>query len=183
MRPDLFAPRGLLAVGLVGLSMLPATAQDLAGSYEVMGTVTAQVGDTVLDLVVPYDRERQAANALAMPIMGTWTSLNLVGYSVDPDGRPGVPMVQVTLLVKGEGAEVQSVELFDDQGMDAPMIMDGDFGAISLESYSYEGEQLNTVVTGQMVRVRGYSAGEPVADGADPVAARVMVETRIEAKG
>lgn len=170
--------RIMLAAAMMAL-VLPAGAQTLSDRYEARGTVAAEIGGETLELVVPFDLENKNAFALVTAIMGTSTSVNVVGMSVGETGKPAPPMVQATFLTSGTGTSVVSVELFDEGGMDAPAIMSDEFGSVTLDRFSFDGKTLEAEVSGQMQRVAGYAQGNPAADGAPPVPARIVISTEV----
>jgi len=162
-----------LAPALVLALALPAGAGELSDRYEAIGTMTVTLGDETLDLVIPYDRQKDSAYAEQKMIMGSFLTLNAVGQSVGPDGAPGRPMVQVTLQKQGGSMALLSAELFDDQGYDAPMVMGPDGGAGELVAFSFENDNLDARVEGAFLRLTGYMSEPKPAEGATPVEATI----------
>lgn len=156
-----------LAFALGGAGM--AAAQELAPRYEAMGEMHVEMGGEVLDLVIPYDREKDRPYAEQKKIMGSFLTINSVGRGVREDGTPGNPMVQVTLQEQSGALRLLSAELFDEQGFDAPMAMGADGGEGRLEEATLEGGRLEAVVVGEFLRLTGYAKGTPApAEGAQP---------------
>jgi len=151
----------------------PAFAADLADRYTAMGTMTVQLGDKTLDMVIPFDTEKQRGYAEQKMIMGSYLTVNAVGRVVQPDGTPGSPMVQITLQKSTGDMRFLSAEVFDDQGFDAPMAMGADGGDGTLTAFSMEGNTASGVIEGEFLRLTGYSSDPKVAEGATPVPARI----------
>lgn len=112
-----------------------------------MGTMTAQIGGDTLDLVIPYDTEKERGSAGQKMIMGQFLTINVLG--------------------------LLSAELFDDQGYDAPLAMGADGGTGELSEFTMEGDTASGVVTGEVLRLTGYTSGPKVAVGAAPVPVRI----------
>ena len=162
-----------LAPALVLALALPAAAAELSDRYEAIGTMTVTLGDDTLDFVIPYDREKDSAYAEQKLIMGAFLTLNSVGQTVGDDGKPGRPMVQVTLQKQGDALKLLSAEMFDHQGYDAPMVMGADGGTGDLVEVSFENDRLEARVEGSFLRLTGYMSEPRPADGADPVPATI----------
>lgn len=162
-----------LAPALAVVLALPAGAAELSDRYEAIGNMTVTLGDETLELVIPYDREKDSAFAEQKMIMGSFLTLNSVGQMVGSDGEPGRPMVQVTLQEQGTTMALISAEVFDDQGYDAPMVMGPDGGKGALIGYSFENDRLEARVEGDFLRLTGYMSEPKQAEGAEPVAATI----------
>lgn len=161
----------IAAASLLALaSALPLSAGELSDRYEAMGTMTAQIGGDTLDLVIPYDREKDRAYAEQKMIMGSFLTVNTLGRTVDDSGKPASPMLQVTLQKQMGRMALLSAELFDEQGYDAPMAMGADGGQGSLTAYELtDDNRLTATVEGDFLRLTGYTSEPRVADGAEPV--------------
>ena len=151
----------------------PLAAADLADRYTAMGTMTAQIGGETLDLVIPYDTEKERGSAEQKMIMGQFLTINVLGMAVDENGEPGRPMLQVTLQKRMGDMGLLSAELFDDQGYDAPLAMGADGGTGELSEFTMEGDTASGVVTGEFLRLTGYTSEPKVAEGAAPVPVRI----------
>ncbi|GGO50492.1 hypothetical protein SAMN05444398_101995 [Roseovarius pacificus] len=151
----------------------PLSAADLADRYIAMGTMTAQIGGDTLDLVIPYDTEKERGSAGQKMIMGQFLTINVLGMAVDEDGEPDRPMLQVTLQKHMGDMRLLSAELFDDRGYDAPLAMGADGGTGELSEFTMEGDTGSGVVTGEVLRLTGYTSGPNVAEGAAPVPVRI----------
>jgi len=163
-------PRTALFASAITLITNPVFASDLDSRYDAIGEMTVTLGTDTLTLVVPYDREKDTAYADQKMIMNSFLTLNTVARAVGADGKPGRPMVQITLQQRMGRMDLISAELFDDQGFDAPMTFGVDGGDGELVEYSFENNRLEAAVTGDFIRLEGYSTGQPkVADGASPV--------------
>lgn len=157
-------------------AMILATASgaaDLDDRYAVIGTMTAEVGDTTLELVIVRDTEKGNASAQQRKIMGKYLSLNFYAATVGDNGRPGSPAVQVTLMDQTGRMTLLSAELFDEQGYEAPMAMGADGGTAKLTSYSFEDGRLEGRVEGEFLRLQDYMSEPKPADGAQPVPVRL----------
>lgn len=147
----------------------PLQAADLMDRFEAIGTMTATIGDVGYDMVIAYDREKDRGYAERKIIMGRFLTINTVGQVVNDQGKPATPMLQVTLQEQDGEMRLLSAELFDEQGFDAPMVMGPDGAAGSLTDYKLEGDSLMATVTGEALRLTGYSSGSPApAEGAVP---------------
>ncbi|MGK7653957.1 hypothetical protein ACSQ76_16535 [Roseovarius sp. B08] len=135
------------------LLAVPAWAAELGDDYEAIGTMTVTLDGETMEMVIPYDVERERAYAKQRMIVGSSLSINAVGRMVDEDGTPGRPMVQVTLLEQGGEMRLLSAEIFDDQGYDAPLAMGADGGDGTLTAYEMTGDNVVTAT------VRAVSCG------------------------
>ncbi|MDQ2091589.1 hypothetical protein [Marimonas arenosa] len=157
------------ALAAAVLSAGALAAAELAPRYEAMGEMTVEMGGDILELVIPYDKEKGSAYAEQKMIMGSFLTINSVGRVVGADGAPGRPMVQVTLQRQSGSFKLLSAELFDQQGFDAPMAMGADGGKGAIAEISYDNDRLEAVVEGTFLRLTGYSKGTPApAEGAEP---------------
>ena len=153
----------------------PLAAAELSERYQVIGTITAQLGDETLNLVIPYDTEKDRAYADQSMIMGSFLTINLLGRTVEADGTPGRPMLQITLQQRGSEMDFLSAEVFDDQGFDAPLSMGLDGGAGTLVEFDLdEANRTTGRIEGQFLRLTGYTGEPRVADGATPVSATIQ---------
>lgn len=152
----------------------PLSAADLNDRYEAMGTMTATLGDETMELVIPYDREKQRGYAEQKMIMGSFLTINTVGRTVDKTGKPGNPMLQVTLQKQSGKMALLSAEVFDDQGYDAPLVMGADGGQAALTAFEMgDDNTVTATVEGSFLRLTGYTSEPRVADGATPVPATI----------
>ncbi len=159
----------------------PLAAADLSDRYEVMGTMTAQIGEESLDLVIPYDTEDDSPYGEQKMIMGSFLTINLVGAHVDEDGTPGRPMLQVTLQKQNGTMGLLSVELFDDQGYDAPLSIGMDGGEGELVAFAMDDTNTTTGrIEGNFLRLTGYTDDPRVADGAEPIATTIEWRAELE---
>lgn len=157
-----FAPLAALTLAL------PAMAQELLPRYEVMGTAIVSVGGTEHRLVIPYDTESDRAYAAERDIMGK-RSLNLLARTVEDDGTPGNPMLQLTFWVEDGTGDILSAEFFD-QGMNAPLAASLDGGTVAFGEFSItEDNEINAEFSGEFVRMADYMSEPVVAPGTDPV--------------
>jgi hypothetical protein len=164
-----------LAAGLGATTPSPPAAAELAERYEAMGTMTVELGDETLDLVVPYDIETARAFAERRMIMGDFLTINVLGRTVAEDGTPGRPMAQVTMQERGDGMHLLSAEVFDARGYDSPLVMGADGGEGEIADFSLDGDALTATVEGTFLRVTDYADDPQVADEPQAVAARVEV--------
>ncbi|MGK7754138.1 MULTISPECIES: hypothetical protein [unclassified Roseovarius] len=142
--------------------------------------MTVTLDGETMEVVIPYDVERERAYAKQRMIVGASLSINAVGRMVDEDGTPGRPMVQVTLLEQGGEMRLLSAEIFDDQGYDAPLAMGADGGDGTLTAHEMTGDNVVTAtVEGSFLRLTGYTDEPRVADGAAPVAATIRYEVAL----
>src|SRR6056297_347606 len=151
----------------------PLAAADLSERYTAMGTMTAQLGDDRLEMVIPFDTQEQYGYAEQKMIMGNYLTINVVGRVVESDGEPGSPIVQITLQKQMGDMAVLSAEVFDDQGFDAPMAMGADGGAGTLTAFTMDGNIATGVIEGEFLRLTAYNSDPKVAEGATPVPARI----------
>lgn len=147
----------------------PLHAADLADRYDAMGSMSVDLDGRMIEMVIPYDRDRDRAYAEQKMIMGSFLTINTVGRVVDDAGNPGSPMVQVTLQQQGGKMGLISAEMFDDQGFDAPLVMGADGGEGTLASYSFEDNRLEAEVRGSFLRLTGYMSEPKVAEDAAPM--------------
>ena len=160
----------VLAAGTCGL----AGAGELAPRYEAMGEMTLAMDGQEQALVIPFDKEKGRAYAEQKMLMASFLTVNMVGRGVGEDGKPGRPMLQVTLQKRGGSFSFISAELFDGRGFDEPMVMGEDGAPGTLVAVRFEGDRIEAEIEGSFLRLTGYSKGEPVAaEGAEPVAARI----------
>lgn len=158
---------GAAAVVLVSAGALSAA--ELSPRYEAIGEMTVELGGEVMDLVIAYDKQKDSAYAEQKMIMGSFLTINSVGQTVAETGKPGRPMVQVTLQRQSGSLKLLSAELFDEQGYDAPMVMGADGGKGAVTGVSLEDDHLEAVVEGSFLRLTGYMKGTPApAEGAEP---------------
>ena len=158
-----------------------AAAQELAARYEAMGRMSVDLGGEAMELVIPFDKEKNRAYADQKMIMGSFLTINAVGRTVKPDGKPGSPMVQVTLQKQSGALALLSAELFDEQGFDAPMAMGADGGEGRATEVSFENDHLEASIEGMFLRLTGYSKGEPApAEGAAPVPVTIRVSVDLK---
>ena len=159
----------------------PLAAAELSDQYEVMGTMTAQIGDETLDLVIPYDIEDDSPYAEQKIIMGSFLTINLVGSQVAEDGTPGRPMLQITLQKQGDTMALLSTEVYDDQGYDAPLAMGADGGDGELVAFNLNEDNTTTGrIEGEFLRLTGYMDDPRVADGAEPLATTIEWRAELE---
>ena len=157
------------AAAALALVTTPLWAADLAERYKAMGSMSVDLDGRTIEMVIPYDRERNRAYAEQKMIMGSFLTINTVGRVVDDTGKPGSPMVQVTLQQQGGKMGLISAEMFDDQGFDAPLVMGADGGEGSLTSFSFEENRLEAEVQGTFLRLTGYMSDPKVAEDAAPL--------------
>lgn len=163
----------LLALALAAAISAHVAAQTLDPRYEAIGEMTATVGDVTYEMVIPYDREKDRAYASRKIIMGSFLTINVVGRVVRENGRPGSPMLQITLQERFGSMALVSAEVFD-KGFDEPLVMGPDGGKGAVVSYELDGDEMTAVVEGEFLRLTGYAAGTArVADGAEPLQARI----------
>ncbi|MBW4981493.1 hypothetical protein KZZ07_02965 [Mameliella sp. CS4] len=156
------------------LMAVPGLAAELDDRYESMGTMTVTLDGTATRMVIPYDREKDRPYAEQKMIMGSFLTINTVGRVVDETGKPGRPMVQVTLQKRNGDMALISAEIFDDKGYDAPMVMGADGGDGKLVAFEMTPDNVVTAtVEGTFLRLTGYTSEPRVADGAEPVAATI----------
>ena len=159
---------------------VPVWAAELNDEYESMGTMTVTLDGETMELVIPYEIEGEKAYAKQKMIMGSSLSINAVGQTVDADGTPGRPMVQVTLLEQSGEMRLLSAEIYDDQGYDAPLAMGADGGEGTLTDFELtEDNALTATVEGNFLRLTNYMDDPRVADGAEPVAATIRYEAEL----
>ena len=165
--------RHLATILVTALCAAPLWASDLQQRFEAMGTLEATVGDSEHEMVIAYDREKDRPYAEQKVLMGRYLTINLVGQTVDEKGRPGSPMIQVTLQEQTGEMGLISVEMFDEQGFDAPLSMGPDGGPGELTEYSLEGDALDGAVTGEFRRLTDYMGDPKIAEGSAPVPATI----------
>ena len=153
---------------------VPVLAADLDERYESMGTLTVTLDGTATQMVIPYDREKDRPYAEQKMIMGSFLTINTVGRKIDETGKPGRPMVQITLQKRNGDMALLSAEIFDDKGYDAPMVMGADGGDGKLVAFEMTPDNVVTAtVEGTFLRLTGYTSEPRVADGAEPIAATI----------
>ncbi len=175
--------RPFAAVMALALLLPPgAAAQDLASGYEQIGTVTITADGSETTYVVTRDLSGNSAMAEARVIMGRM-NLNVVGQTVNAEGVPGSPLVQVTVMAQpdGSGATFLSAEIFD-QGFDMPILMDGEIGQAEMSDFVFDGARLSLKLAGQAQRAKGYAAGEPTATDDPPLSVEIALDTEIPTK-
>jgi hypothetical protein len=160
---------------------LAATAQTLLDRYEVIGTAEADIDGRAMTLVVTTDREKNRSSAKQQDILGGNLVLNVLASTVGDAGKPASPRVQVTALVKGGAIRLDSVEVFDEGGYDAPLVLDAEegFGALDDATLAFDGTTFTARIEGTMLRLTGYTSEPRAADGAVPVPARITLTTVI----
>lgn len=157
-----------------------ALAADLDGSFAEIGRMSAEVDGVTHALVLVRDAEGRAT-AEQKTIIGQLT-INLLGQTVGKDGMPGSPMVQVTLQGQPGAMRLISAEVFDEQGYDAPLAMvpgGGEGGDGALAEFALEGEVTTGRVEGAFLRLAGYLSEPRVADGAEPLPAKITWEVTL----
>lgn len=157
-----------------------AMATDLTAPFEKIGEMQVDLGGDTMMLVVARNTEKGSAYAEQKMIMGSFLTVNVVGRAVTDEGKPGRPMLQMTFQKQGGALNLLSAEVFDDQGFDAPMVMDPDFGEKGPVTVSFENDHLEATVEGAFLRLTGYAKGQPVpAEGAKPVPAAIKVSVDV----
>ncbi|WP_135501278.1 hypothetical protein [Roseovarius aestuariivivens] len=147
----------------------PLWAAELNDRYEQIGTLQFTRGGETLDLVIPYDTERDRAYAEQKVFMGSYLTINVLGRSVDETGKPGSPMVQVTLQKRSGEMAFLTAELFDEQGYSAPLSMGPDGGKGTLTSFEMTDDNaVSATIEGEMLRLQDYTGEPKVAEGATP---------------
>lgn len=171
--------RFLAAATLSCLAAL-VSAADLDADYAQAGRVTAEVGGVTHDLLIVKAPGEEAPSALRQMI-GTQLSVNFVGYTVQEDGTPGGPMVQVTLAGEPGSMRLVSAEMFDDQGYDGPLVMDPDDlgGQGAVTEHALDGDVTAGRIEGEFLRLTGYTSEPRVADGAEPLPVTITWEVTL----
>lgn len=156
----------------IALSLIPSLtlAQELAPRWTEMGRVEAVVDGTPATFVIPYDTEKERARAKERMIMGE-RSINLLASTVDEEGAPGSPQLQLTFFYKNGAANLLSMEIFDDGGFNEPLVADPDHGQREITEISEPAAgQFDGVFEAELIRLTGYAKGEPeIVDGQAPV--------------
>lgn len=161
--------KSLFAACLAVALATPLCAADLMERYEAMGEMSASIGETQYEMVITYDREKQRGYADRKMIMGSFLTINSMGRVVDENGKPGAPLLQVTLQEQSGKMKLLSAELFDEQGFDAPLSMGADGGKGTVSSYTLEGDVMTATVEGTFLRLSNYTKMPEVAEGAEPL--------------
>lgn len=171
------------AAALSGLATL-AGAADLDASHTEVGRITAEIDGVTHDLVITRDADGDVT-AGQKQIMGQ-LSINLLGSTVQQDGTPGKPMVQVTLMGKPDNMRLLSAEMFDEQGYDSPLVMvpgGGEGGDGAMVAFAFEDDVTTGRVEGDFLRLTGYMSEARVADGATPLPATITWEVALPPLG
>ncbi|MGR3323225.1 MAG: hypothetical protein ACU0DK_14990 [Pseudooceanicola sp.] len=164
----------LVSLLTAALLATPIYAADLDDRYEQMGTLSITLDGATQNLVIPYDTERDRASAEQKLIMGSYLTINVLGRSVGEDGKPGSPMVQVTLQRRSGDMKLLTVEMFDEEGFEAPLSMGVDGGEGALTAFEMtEDNQLTATIEGDMLRLADYMGDPKVAEGATPQPATI----------
>jgi hypothetical protein len=171
--------RLLAAAALCCLATL-GHAADLDPAYGQAGRITAEVNGATHDLVIVKAPGEEAPSAQRQMI-GTQLSVNFVGYTVQQDGTPGAPMVQVTLMGAPESMQLVSAEMFDEQGYDGPLVMDPDDlgGQGAVTDHALDGDVTAGQIEGEFLRLTGYMSEPRVADGAEPMPVTITWEVTL----
>jgi hypothetical protein len=152
----------------------PIYAAELDDRYEQMGTLSITLDGDTQNLVIPYDTERDRAYAEQKLIMGSNLTINVLGRSVGEDGKPGSPMVQVTLQRRSDDMKLLSVEMYDEEGFEAPLSIGLDGGEGTLAAFEMtEDNQVTATIEGEMLRLADYMSDPKVAEGATPQPATI----------
>ncbi|MEZ5714033.1 MAG: hypothetical protein R3D85_01985 [Paracoccaceae bacterium] len=155
-------------------------AGELAPRWQAIGQIEVEIGGETRVLVISHDRENDSSEAEQRMIMGSFLTINAVGRTVSAEGKPGSPMVQVTVQGKNGAFDLLSVEMFDEQGFDAPMVIGPDGGQGALTALSFENDHLDAAITGAFQRLTGYSKGDPApAEGVAPVPVTIRLSVDV----
>ena len=166
----------VLAVAVAGR----VAAGELAPRWEAIGRMQLEMGGTVTELVVAHDREKNRSKAEQKLLMGSYLTVNVVGQTVNDAGKPASPMVQVTVQQRNGTFELVSVELFDEQGFDAPMVIGPDGGQGDLTAIAYRADRIEATIAGSFQRLTGYSKGTPApAEGTAPVPVAIQLDVSL----
>ncbi len=157
-----------LATVLATAIALPAMAQELLPRYTIMGTATVTVDGTEHSLVIPYDTENDSAYAAERNIMGR-RSVNLLARTVNDDGIPGSPMLQLTFWVDNGTGDFLSAEFFGED-MNTPLAAGSDGGTVAFGNFSISDDnEISADFSGEFVRMENYMSESAIAPGTDPV--------------